>query len=237
MKRENYLPLGAALAAGAFLYFRSKKQEGEAATSSVEPPKTEPPKTEPPAAALPKTEPAAPRYKGVVLAGDSLMVGTAGALKVPNKRTTAVVGASVREVAKQLRDVPLKGFDSMIVSGGINDLAGGAKAEEVMGRIEKAWQAGKDRGFRVAHFELTPTGFSTGPYKVSEAERTKLNTLLAGRSKELGVALLRTSDLADLTDTTQLRAEFAAKDRLHMTPKGYEEMAKKALAWLEGPKA
>lgn len=234
MKKDSYLPLGAALAAGAFFYYRAKKRDGESLPeTSSKAPESAAPATSAPAAA----EPAPPRFKGVVLAGDSLMVGTANALKVPNKKTTASVGAQVSTVPKQLREVPLKGFDSLIISGGINDLAAGLKAAEVMGRIEKAWQAGRDRGFRIAHFELTPTGFSTGPYKVSEAQRLELNKLLAERAKALGVTLLRTSDMADLADTTQLRAEFAAKDRLHMTPAGYEEMAKKALAWLEDVKA
>lgn len=230
MKKTTWVPWAVGLGAvAAYVATRETKKADEtrkASSASAEP-------AAPPA----PVEPQKPAFKGVVLAGDSLMVGSANQLKLPNKRTTAVVGAPLANVPKQLRDVPLKGFDTLVISGGINDLAGGASVEEIVSRAEKAWQAGKDRGFRIAHLQLTPTGFGKGPYRVPEDKRILLNASLLAKASEKGIAWIPTADFIDPLDSTQLRAEYAAPDKLHMTPAGYAALAGAIQKWLEGPKA
>ena len=224
MKTSKWVPWAVGLGAvAAYVATRETKQApkpGEEKKPAPEAPKPEAPK--------------GPGFKGVVLAGDSLMVGAANALKLSNKRTTAVVGAPLANVPKQLRDVPLKGFDTLVISGGINDLAGGASVEEVLSRAEKAWQAGKDRGFRIAHLQLTPTGSGKGPYSIPEDKRVALNAALKARAGEKGVAWIDTSDLVDPSDSTQLQPLLAAPDKLHLTPAGYAVLAGKIQQWLEG---
>jgi hypothetical protein len=226
MKTTKWVPWAVGLGAvAAYVATRELKQA----------PKPEAPKPEAAKPEAPKPEaPKGPTFKGVVLAGDSLMVGAANALKLPNKRTTAVVGAPVSNVPKQLRDVPLKGFDTLVISGGINDLAGGASVDEVLARVEKAWQAGKDRGFRIAHLQLTPTGSGKGPFRIPEDKRVGLNAALKARAAEKGVSWIDTSDLVDPSDATQLQPLLAAPDKLHLTPAGYAVLAGKIQQWLDG---
>ena len=172
--------------------------------------------------------------KGVVLAGDSLMEGAAAAVKTP-KLTVAFRGKQLRAVPEQLTKVPPAGYDALVISGGINDLAGGAKASEIVERAVKVWKLGQAMGMRVAHLELTPTGAGKGQYKVPEAERVASNEALAKAAKENGVTWLVTSTtFADPNDTTQLRPEYAAPDKLHMTPDGYKALAGIIDGWLAG---
>lgn len=216
MKTNQVIGYAAVIGAGALAYkfFTSKK---ESAPSAKEAPK-------------PKVAPS----KGVVLAGDSLMEGAAQAVKTP-KLTTAFRGKMLKAVPEQLAKVMPAGYDALVISGGINDLAGGAKASEIVERAVKVWQLGQKMGMRVAHLELTPTGFGKGPYKVPETERVATNEALAKAAKENGVTWLVTSTtFADPNDATQLRPEYAAPDKLHLTPKGYEAMAGIIDNWLAG---
>ena len=164
----------------------------------------------------------------VLLAGDSIMVGTQ-AFVTPTKLSVAKVGATLLGAKKQVT-AAFNEFDALVVSGGLNDLAGGATAEQIVERAEAVWQLGKARGMRVAHLELTP--FSGGAYegKLNENERRRTNALLRERAGD--VTILPSSALvADPSDPSRLKAEFAAPDKLHMQPSGYRALANMIDVW------
>ena len=174
------------------------------------------------------SEPLTTKATRVLLAGDSIMVGTQ-AFVAPTKLSVASVGATLLAAKKQV-GAAFNDFDALVVSGGLNDLAGGATAEKIVERAEAVWQLAKARGMRVAHLELTP--FAGGAYasKLDESERKRTNALLRERAGD--VTILPSSALvADPSDPSRLKAEFAAPDKLHMQPDGYRALANMIDAW------
>lgn len=235
MAKSNLLFPAVLVGAGAAVAYHLGKKKPAAGTP------TAPSAPVPPGGLKPQAPaaPAAPKPPavGVALIGDSLMVGASQKVKT-KKYTTADTGAPLKAMKKQLGRIPAGTADSLVISGGINDLAGGAKADVILSRAEDLWNMAKQMGFRVAHLEMTPSG--GGPYEknVSDAERVKANELLAASAAKKDVAFLRTAGtFNDPENPSRLRPELAAKDKLHLNPEGYEKLAGIIDNWLAGESA
>lgn len=234
MAKPNYLPALLLLGGGALVYHMMRRKDEEATTSSA------PPSGAASASELlkriPKDDKPAPiePSKGVALIGDSIMAGA-----FPNVKTAKagqpVVGEPLLKMQKQINTIPAAAkIDAMVVSGGLNDLAGKASAADIVERAAKLWQNGLSRGWRVAHLELTPAGGGEYEKKISEEERVKANAALELAAKQAGVTFIKMSAFIDPTKPNMLKKDVAAADKLHLTPDGYKKLGALIDLWLGG---
>lgn len=241
MAKPNYIPALLLVGGGALVYHMMKRKSAEADASSEAAPESsaQPPATDAAAGRgglmqIPTAKFKGPS-KGVALIGDSIMQGAAANVKTA-KVGKPVVGEPLLNMQKQINSIPAAAkVDAMVISGGLNDLAGKATAADIVERASKLWSNGLSRGWRVAHLELSP--FSGGEYakKLSEAERVKANAALELAAKQAGVTFIKTSGLlADPTAPEKLKKELAAPDGLHLTPEGYKKLGSLIDLWLGG---
>ena len=234
MAKPNYIPALLLLGGGALVYHMMRRKDADAATSSA------PPSGSASASELLKRIPTEDKpapvgpSKSVALIGDSIMQGAYSFVKT-GKAGQPVQGAPLLSMQKQINSVPPAAkTDAMVISGGLNDLAGKASAADIVERAAKLWQNGLSRGWRVAHLELTPAGGGEYEKKISEDERVKANAALELAAKQAGVTFIKMSTFIDPTKPNMLKKEFAAADKLHLNPDGYKKLGALIDLWLGG---
>lgn len=232
--KPNYLPALLLLGGGALVYHLMRRKDAEMASVPSEPSgPTSPDALLKRATAETTPAPAGPS-KSVALIGDSIMQGAYSFVKTP-KAGKPVQGEPLLKMQKQINTIPADAkTDAMVVSGGINDLAGKASAADIVERAAKLWQNGLSRGWRVAHLELTPAGGGEYEKKISEEERIKANAALELAAKQAGVSFLKMSAFIDPTKPNMLKKDIAAPDKLHLTPDGYKKLGALIDLWLGG---
>lgn len=181
-------------------------------------------------AGSPPPAPSKPKTGRILLLGDSLMVGASPHVEAKNVEV-AKVGMTLAEMIAVVRRMPAEGFDGVAISGGLNDLAMPSTGDQVASRASELWQLAKDKGWKVAHFALSP--FGGGPYaqRMSELERRRANEQM--RATAGSVSILPADDLLDAPDDpSRLFADFAAPDKLHLNPRGYKLLASLVDEWV-----
>lgn len=150
--------------------------------------------------------------------GDSMMVGTSGLVPVDGGRLeVAKVGAPSTWALDAVMKEGLSGFRNLVVLTGVNDI-GGRSAEAIANTVASIWRHGLASGVRVYGATLPPfKGWpSFRPFAEFERKRRDLNTLLARKASELGVALIPLSELlADPSDPERLAPSVDSGDHLH----------------------
>lgn len=239
MAKPNYLPALLLLGGGALVYHMMRRKDEEAPAPAASP-ESAPPAGAPPAQGgglmqIPTEKKPLGPSKGVALIGDSIMKGAFANVKTA-KAGDPIVGEPLLKMQKQINSIPAAAkIDAMVISGGLNDLAGKASAADIVERAAKLWQNGLSRGWRVAHLELTPAGGGEYEKKISEEERVKANAALELAAKQAGVTFIKTSSLlVDPTKPNMLRKEYAAADKLHLNPEGYKKLGALIDLWLGG---
>lgn len=174
--------------------------------------------------------PQKPKTGRILLLGDSLMVGASIHVLSPHV-TLAKVGKTLGEMLAELRDLPAGAFDGVVISGGLNDLAFPSTGDQIAMRASAIWQLARDKGWKVAHFALTPFGGGAYASRLSELERRRANEQM--RAISGSVTILPADDaLDDPNDSTRLASEFASSDGLHLKPSGYRVLGALVDEWV-----
>lgn len=172
-----------------------------------------------------------PKTGRVLLLGDSLMVGTAPFVSASAKVGVAKVGMTLGEMLSRIKSLPANGFDAVVISGGLNDLAMPSTGDQIATRAQAIWQVAKDRGWKVAHLALSPFGGGAYASRMSETERRRANEQM--RAVAGSVSILPADDLLDdAQDSSRLDADFASPDKLHLNATGYELLADLVDEWI-----
>jgi hypothetical protein len=234
MAKPNYIPALLLLGGGALVYHMMRRKEDEGSMASAAPPAGAPAAQGGGLMQIPTDKKPLGPSKGVALVGDSLMKGAYANVKTA-KSGEPVVGEPLLKMQKQINSIPPAAkIDALVISGGLNDLAGKASAADIVERAAKLWQNGLSRGWRVAHLELTPAGGGEYEKKISEDERVKANAALELAAKQAGVTFIKMSTFIDPTKPNMLKKEFAAADKLHLNPDGYKKLGALIDLWLGG---
>ncbi len=186
----------------------------------------------------------------LLVLGDSLMTGAQGRLKA-NEYTKldqqAVGGWSVAQILGKFRQLEAQGrlekyrHETLVMNGGVNDIAGGRSAEQILEDMKRIWELAAKFNMKVYCCTLSPFKGASGwkdslrnGYEEKEKIRQTVNDQLIAIAGTPGgptkiIPLHRSvseGGLADDHDLSALAPQYAAGDKLHMKPKGYAQMAK-----------
>lgn len=182
----------------------------------------------------------------LLIFGDSLMVGAQGGLKKDaTEKNHTMVGKSLRKMTEEFEAMDKSGQltnfrnESMVINGGINDLAGGDSAEKIISNYQKIIDIAKKHGMHLNICTILPFGLARtyqslmGNFQAREASRNSINSTLAQMASQNSdlVKLIplhnRVSDggLADDNDPSKLAPAYASGDGLHLSGGGYTKMA------------
>lgn len=130
---------------------------------------------------------------------------------------------------------------TLVMDGGVNDLAGGQTPDQIIGNMQKIWAIARKFNMRVFCCTLTPFKGASGwkdslkiDYEKKEGYRNEINerlAKLAGTSEgpdkliELHKPYSQ-GGLADDNDPSALHPAYAAGDKLHLTGAGNAQMTK-----------
>lgn len=130
---------------------------------------------------------------------------------------------------------------TLVMDGGVNDLAGGQTPDQIIGNMQKIWAIARKFNMRVFCCTLTPFKGASGwkdslkiDYEKKEGYRQQINeqlAKLAGTSEgpDKLIELHKTfsqGGLADDNDPSALHPGYAAGDKLHLTGAGNTQMTK-----------
>jgi lysophospholipase L1-like esterase len=139
------------------------------------------------------------------------------ALPATNFRNCGVPGERTDEIALRLDDCT-RGAGTLIVQGGVNDLAQGVEPAEAAANLRSIVRRGKRRGLEVAIVELLPWN---GGDRGADRKIRELNRLIARISVDESVKLIRWYRvLADPARPRRMRAGLHADDA-HPSVAGY----------------
>lgn len=178
----------------------------------------------------------------LLIIGDSLMTGVENKLKANDKLRKAKVGKFTSEMLNDMKSLDqskqLETYrnQTMIINGGINDIAAGKSAEEIYGNFQQIWEIAKKYSITVYTCTVTPfKGYPTFNNNFGEKEkvRNKLNDLLISNEggpngpQKLIMLHKRKSEggLANDNDLSELDTSFEGPDHLHLNPSGYDKMS------------
>lgn len=262
----------------------SGNPSGSAASSS---PAAAAPTETPSATASPTTTPAEPsavpttpeskeatseNLNKLLVLGDSLMTGAQPHLKANSIEKKAVESKTLLSILNEVKAMDaskaLENFrnESLVMNGGINDIAAGRSAEQILGDLKEIWKIAKKYDIKVFVCTIIPFKGAKGAnsslekgFLEKEAIRNSVNDQI--------IALTGTSEgpykiiplhkkiseggLADDTDPSALYSGnppvndkqdkpipgIASGDKLHLNPEGYTRMAKAIQDEIGQPKA
>ncbi len=132
-------------------------------------------------------------------------------------RNCGVSGERTEEIALRLDDCA-RGADTLIVQGGVNDLAQGVAPRDAAANLRAMVRQGKRSGLEVAIVELLPWN---GADPAADAGIRELNRLIAGIAADEDARLIRWYRvLADPAEPSRMRAGLHA-DPAHPSVAGY----------------
>jgi lysophospholipase L1-like esterase len=182
--------------------------------------------------------------------GDSLMTGVQGRLKA-NEYTKldqqAVGGWSTGQILNKFKEIEKSGGlekyrnESLVMNGGVNDLANGQNADQILNNMKKIWEIAAKFNIKVYCCTIMPFKGAEGyrhslstNYEQKEGYRNKVNqellSLAGTKDGPYKIIPLHKpyseGGLADENDTSKLHPAYAGGDKLHLTGKGYNQMTK-----------
>ncbi len=189
-----------------------------------------------------QTETSSTQLDKLLIIGDSLMTGVENKLRANDKLKKAKVGKFTSEMLNDMKSLDqskqLESYrnQTMVINGGINDIAAGKSAEEIYSNLQQIWGIAKK--YNILVYTCTVTPFKGYPafknnFETKEKERTKLNDLLISREgsengpQKLIMLHKRKSEggLANDNDLSELDPSFEGPDHLHLKPTGYDKMS------------
>lgn len=186
----------------------------------------------------------------LLVLGDSLMTGAQERLRANEYEKMdqqAVGGWSVAQILGKFRQLEAQGrlekyrHETLVMNGGVNDIAGGRSAEQILEDMKRIWELAAKFNMKVYCCTLSPFKGASGwkdslrnGYEEKEKIRQTVNDQLIAIAGTPGgptkiIPLHRSvseGGLADDHDLSALAPQYAAGDKLHMKPKGYAQMAK-----------
>lgn len=182
--------------------------------------------------------------------GDSLMTGVQGRLKA-NEYTKldqqAVGGWSTGQILNKFKEIEKSGGlekyrnESLVMNGGVNDLANGQNADQILNNMKKIWEIAAKFNIKVYCCTIMPFKGAEGyrhslstNYEQKEGYRNKVNqellSLAGTKDGPYKIIPLHKpyseGGLADDNDPRKLHPAYAGGDKLHLTGKGYNQMTK-----------
>lgn len=194
--------------------------------------------------------------------GDSIMVGAliskygSGYKEKTHERSVAEGGRATSDMLKRVKkwdeEGKLKSFEgkSMVFNCGVNDLAGGISAEQILSNMRAIFEIAAKNKINVVACTLAPFGGAEGwkgslrtNYDKKEAARQKINEEM---QKMLGIGggikklvelhkPVKEGGVADNDDPSKLAKEFDSGDHLHLSGKGAKLMVSAMEAALGTP--
>lgn len=194
--------------------------------------------------------------------GDSIMVGAliskygSGYIEKTHERSVAEGGRATSDMLKRVKkwdeEGKLKSFEgkSMVFNCGVNDLAGGISAEQILSNMRGIFEIAAKNKINVVACTLAPFGGAEGwkgslrtNYDKKEAARQKINEEM---QKMLGIGggikklvelhkPVKEGGVADNDDPSKLAKEFDSGDHLHLSGKGAKLMVSAMEAALGTP--
>ena len=135
-------------------------------------------------------------------------------------RNCGVAGERTGEIAARLDDCA-RGAETLIVQGGVNDLAQGVAAEEVAGNLRAMVRRGQGSDLEVAIVELLPWN---GGYPDAAGEIRELNRLIARIAEDEGARLIRWYRVLEDPDRPGRMLERLNSDNAHPSIAGYRRL-------------
>ncbi|MBU2638276.1 MAG: metallophosphoesterase [Nanoarchaeota archaeon] len=166
-----------------------------------------------------------PKKVGVI--GDSLTNGTNSYVCYLNKQCDSsydfynygVNGDTTYKMSARFSgDILNHGFDEVIIMGGINN---GNSATAIENDLQDMYTQAKQAGMRVIALTITPYKGHGGTYPwdaIKQARNDEVNRWIMNEAVDVDVRVNTYSALEGAPD--MLKAEYAASDKLHLTPTG-----------------
>jgi|GEM_PF-4819754 len=199
----------------------------------------------------PETVTESPKSLNKLLAlGDSLMTGVQGRLKANEYARLdqqAVGGWSTAQILNRFKEKEKSGGlekyrqQSLVMNGGVNDLANGQNADQILNNMKKIWEIAAKFNIKVYCCTIMPFKGAEGyrhslstNYEQKEGYRNKVNqellNLAGTKNGPYKIIELHKpyseGGLADDNDHSKLHPAYAGGDKLHLTGKGYSQMTK-----------
>jgi lysophospholipase L1-like esterase len=135
-------------------------------------------------------------------------------------RNCGVPGERTAEIAVRLDDCA-RGADTLIVQGGVNDLAQGAALQEIAANLRAMVRRGRARGLEVAIVELLPWN---GGYPEAAGDIRRLNRLIARIASDEGAGLIRWYSVLEDPERPGRMLERLNSDDAHPSIAGYRRL-------------
>jgi lysophospholipase L1-like esterase len=139
-------------------------------------------------------------------------------------RNHGVYGQRTDEIARRLEDCAV-GADTLVVQGGINDIAQGRPIDRAARDLRRMVQRGRELGLRVVVANVLP--WNNG-YPAADGEIRRLNSLVHAIADDEDVPVLRFYEtLEDSTRPGRMRVEWTS-DGDHPSVAGYRRLGELA---------
>jgi lysophospholipase L1-like esterase len=135
-------------------------------------------------------------------------------------RNCGVPGERTAEIAVRLGDCA-RGAHTLIVQGGVNDLAQGVAPQEVAANLRAMVRRGKATGLEVAIVELLPWN---GGYPDAVGDIRLLNRLIARIASDEGAGLIRWYSVLEDPERPGRMLERLSSDDAHPSIAGYRRL-------------
>ncbi len=165
-----------------------------------------------------------------LLLGDSLTMGYSPYLvNKPICPNVIFSDAEVSRTTAQMLDNITKNSDiaengkynTVVVLGGVNDIAGGASANDVISNLQKIHEEADKKKVHVVYLTLLPCKDSANWDATKQQKIDEVNTWLKGSGYDVIDAYEKTEE----GDTDKLIAGYDAGDHLHLNSDGYKALA------------